>query len=61
MQISSYLDKKKKQSFMYFSAKIVNFEKMDNRDREICDDTLHILFGKVKMGSTKSGFAVPSH
>ena len=27
---------------MNFSAKIVNFEKLDYKDQDICDDTLHI-------------------
>ena len=33
---------------MDFSAKIVNFEKTDNKDPEICDDILHTHYGEVK-------------
>ena len=45
---------------MDFSAKIVNLEKKDNKDQEIRDDTLHIQYGKEKMGSTKLGFTIVS-
>ena len=39
---------------MDFSAKIVNCEKTDNKDRETRDDIRNIQYGEVKMGSTKS-------
>ena len=45
---------------MDLSEKIINFEKTDNRDLEICGNTLHIQYGEVKMGSAKSGFSAPS-
>ena len=54
VQISNYLDEKKnKKSFKDFRVKIVNFEKMDKKDQEICDDTLHIQSRRYKNGVYK--------
>ena len=36
--------------FLDFSAKTVNFEKTDNKDWEIRDDTFHVRYGEVKWG-----------
>ena len=45
---------------MDINAKIVNFEKMDKKNWEIYEETLHIPYGEVKMASTKLGFTTPS-
>ena len=59
VQISSYFDEKQK-SFIGFSVRIVNFEKTNSKGLEIRDDTFQILYGGLKIGSTKSGFSTPN-
>ena len=38
-----------------FNVKIVDFEKTNNKDREIHNDTFQILYGQVKNGVRKIG------